>query len=230
MMLLNGSKWLINCCIPNHLVSDICGDLEEEYTTLVLPKHRQSHANFWLIQQTLSICSHFILTAKNLFSVFSTLIATSLLFTMIVAIFWLSDLSDPNVLSADFWQGWQAGNTYRVFFEPVLWNSVSKAFTHPIDWSLWFYQPALIYASVSLYLLHKIQAITKHAPKKALLAALVIIFIPHLGGWGLLFFVDIPMNQSGPIAAFTWLSTLYLLLPINYQVINTLKTHEGYAS
>jgi hypothetical protein len=31
------------------------------------------------------------------------------------------------------------------------------------------------------------------------------------------------MNESGPIVAFMWLTTLYLILPVSYQFINKIK-------
>lgn len=58
---------------------------------------------------------------------------------------------------------------------------------------------------------------------KYLLIMFAVITLPYLLGRVLFVFMDIEMNESGPIVAFMWLTTLYLILPISYQFINKIK-------
>ena len=223
MSILIWCKWFVCLCIPNYFSCDISGDLEEEYNTIMLPIYGRRKANRWLIKHTLTICTHFIFSTKNLLSVLISVVAVSVFSTMFISIFWLSDLTDASVLNDAFWQQWLAGNTYQIFFEPVLWQSISQVFTQSVDWSLWLYQPALIYALISLYFLYNICPLTKLSISKYLLVALTVIILPYFFGWSLFLFMDIKMNESGPIVAFMWLTTMYLIMPLSYQLINKIK-------
>jgi hypothetical protein len=55
---------------------------------------------------------------------------------------------------------------------------------------------------------------------------MLTLLLPYLIGSAMFFFMDVKMIEAGPIVAFMWLSTLYLVMPISYQLINKLKTSE----
>jgi hypothetical protein len=223
MSILTWCKWFILLSLPNYLSSDICGDLEEEYTTIALPLEGKRKANYWLVKQTLAICTHFLFSMKNCLSLLVITMAIFIFFTMGVSVFWLSDLADASVLNDVFWQQWLAGNSYQIFFEPILWQSIPQVFAQPVDWSLWLYQPALIYSLISFYFFYKAYELSKLSIMKSLLIAFAVITLPYLLGGALFVFMDIEMNESGPIVAFMWLTTLYLILPVSYQFINKIK-------
>jgi len=225
MSILTWSKWFIRLSIPTHLVDDISGDLEEEYTTIILPANNRFKAKFWLIQQTIFICAHFIFSLKNIGACLISVVAISLSFLMIVSVFWLSDLSDSDakMFSDFFWKKWLHGNSYQLFFEPAFWQSAPKVFLQPIDWSIWFYKPALIYAFILFFILHKINISKNLSVLEYFLMSTTGILLPYLAGNILFFFMNIKMTESGPIVAFMWLSTLYLMIPISYQLVRRLK-------
>ncbi|NQZ89576.1 MAG: hypothetical protein HRT54_18525 [Colwellia sp.] len=226
MSILTWCKWFIRLCSPNSFSDDICGDLEEEHTTISQSIKGKSNADLWMIQQTLKICIHFILSKNNLLSLLVSVAAISISFTMIVSVSWLSDLEDASVLSDAFWQQWLNGSTYQIFLEPVLWQSAPQAWSQPVDWNMWFYQPSVIYALISFYTLYKITAKLHLSITEYSLVSMLTLLIPYLIGNALFFFMDIKMTEAGPIVAFMWISTLYLILPISYQFINRLRMSE----
>jgi len=201
--------------------------LEEEYITITLPIYGKPKADRLLIKHTMEICTHFIFSTKNLLSFLVSVVAVSIFFTMAISVFWLSNLADISVLSDAFWQQWLAGNTYQIFFETLLWQSIPQIFAQPIDWSMWLYKPALIYALIAYYFLYKVCVITKLSIIKYLLIALTVIILPYFFGTALFLFMDIKMNESGPIVAFMWLNTLYLIIPFSYQLISKIKTSNS---
>lgn len=228
MSILTWCKWFLRLCIPKNIFDDICGDLEEEYSTLVRSSAKKHEANFWLFKHTLVICIHFIISKSNLLSLFVSVAAISISFTMIVSVFWLSDLADASVLTDTFWQQWLAGNTYKIFLEPILWQSIPLLLAHPVDWNLWFYQPSIIYALIALCILYKVTKSKSFSIIEQFLVSMIVVLLPYLFGSALFFFMNITMTEAGPIAAFMWLTTLYLVIPISYQLINKFKLVDDY--
>jgi len=219
---------MIYLCIPDHFSSDVCGDLEEEYTTILLSNNGRFKTNLWLIKHTLSICTHFIFSLKNLLLLLVSVVSISILFTMVLSVFWLSDLADASVLNDAFWQRWLAGNSYQLFFEPSLWQSTPKLLSQSVDWTLWLYQPALIYALISLVILYKVNtyrslSITQHS-----LASMIVLLLPYLVGSLLFSFINIQMTESGPVVGFMWLTTVYLIMPISFQLTKQIKRNDVY--
>jgi hypothetical protein len=228
MNILTWCKGLIYLCIPNHFFSDVCGDLEEEYTAMLLLLNGKPKANLWLVKHTVSICTHFIFSLKNLLLLFLSVVSIAILLTMILSVFWLSALSDASVLNDVFWQRWLAGNSYQLFFEPILWQSIPQVFAESVDWTLWFYQPALIYALISLYILYKVNTCHRLSITQHSLGSMTLLLLPYLVGNLLFYFMDINMTESGPIVGFMWLTTLYLIMPISYQFSKEIKKSDVY--
>lgn len=230
MSILTCCKWLIRLCTPNKFSDDICGDLEEEYNTISKSTDGKSNADIWMIKHTSKTCIHFLLSKNNLFSLLVSVAAISISFTMIVSVSWLSDLEDASVLSDAFWQQWLNGSTYKIFLEPVLWQSTPQIFSQPIDWNMWFYPSSVIYAIISYYILYKISSNLHLSITEYSLVSMLTLLLPYLIGNTLFFFMDVKMTEAGPIVAFMWLSTLYLVMPISYQFINKLKMSERCAT
>ena len=226
MSILTCCKWLIRLCIPSIFSDDICGDLEEEHNIISKSTHGKTNADIWIINNTLKTCIHFVLSKNNVFSLLISVAAISISFTMIVSVFWLSALEDASVLSDAFWQQWLNGSTYQIFLEPILWQSAPQVFSQTIDLHLWFYPSAVIYALVAYYILYKINANFHLSITEYSLVSMLTLLLPYLIGSAMFFFMDVKMIEAGPIVAFMWLSTLYLVMPISYQLINKLKTSE----
>ena len=165
---------------------------------------------------------------KNLLLLLVSVVSISILFTMILSVFWLSDLADVSVLNDEFWQRWLAGNSYQLFFEPSLWQSTPKLLSQSVDWTLWLYQPALIHALISLVILYKVNtyrslSITQHS-----LASMMVLLLPYLVGSLLFSFINIKMTESGPVVGFMWLTTVYLIMPISFQLTKQIKRNDVY--
>ncbi|TWX47176.1 hypothetical protein [Colwellia hornerae] len=236
MSILTSCKWFIRLCIPKCFSDDICGDLEEEYSTIVHSTITQSAneknqasmvANAWLIKHTCSICTHFILSKNNLLVLLVSVVVISISFLMILSVFWLSNLADARVLSDVLRQQWLAGNTYQIFLEPILWQSTFQLLSKPVDWNMWFYQPAIIYALTAFYILYNVTASIGISIIEHLLVSIILVLLPYILGNTLFFFIDIEMIKTGPIVAFMWLSTLYLIIPLGYQLVNKIKTNDS---
>jgi hypothetical protein len=226
MSILTCCKWLIRLCTPSNFSDDICGDLEEEHSTISKSTDGKRDADIWIIKNTSKTCIHFVLSKSNIFSLLISVTAISISFTMIVSVFWLSALEDASVLSDAFWHQWLNGSTYQIFLEPILWQSAPQVFSQTIDWNLWFYPSAMIYALIAYYILCKISVNFRLSITEYSLVSVLTLLLPYFIGSAMFFFMDVKMTEAGPIVAFIWLSTLYLVMPISYQLINKLKTSE----
>lgn len=219
--LLSISLWLFQYLLPDEVIDDISGDLEEEYTQYVLPEKGKFQANIWLLKQTLLTCSHHVFTYSNGLALLIALISLSVFFILSVAIRWLSNL-DATEVSDDFVKSLSSGGaSYKTFVEPAFWQFMPKSYQNFSEFGIWMWVElrAVLYSICAFCFMVKINKIFDLNIKSYALLAIALIFIPYIGGTYLFLFTDVSLKDAGPISATMLFTVWYMILPVGYQLI-----------
>jgi hypothetical protein len=221
------SLWLLQHLLPNKIKDDISGDLEEEYTKYILPEQGMLKSNVWLFKQTFLTCSRYVFTYSRGLVFLAATLCLAIFLTFAFAIIWLSNMYDPTTLSELFWQNWLAGHSHQVFFEPAFWQYLPEAYKYVFDINLWFDSIACLYTILALYFLAKIDKSKQLSVIKYIFLAIIFMVLPYLWGTYQFMFNDIALKKSGPIVATMWLTILYMILPVGYQIVRKLACQKS---
>ncbi|NQY66078.1 MAG: hypothetical protein HRT38_20865 [Alteromonadaceae bacterium] len=224
---LSVSLWLLQHLLPNKIKDDISGDLEEEYTKYILPEQGVLKSNVWLFKQTFLTCSRYVFTYSRGFAFLAATLCLTIFLTLAFAIVWLSNQYDPSTFSELFWQNWLSGHSHQIFFEPAFWQYLPEAYKYIFDINLWFDWIACLYTFLALYFLAKIDKSKQLSVMKYIFLALIFMVLPYLWGTYQFMFNDIVIKKSGPIVAIMWLTILYMILPIGYQIVRKLGSQKS---
>lgn len=183
-------------------------------------------SNIWLIKQTFLTCSRYVFTYSRSFALLAATLCLAIFLTLAFAIIWLSNMYDPTTLSKLFWQNWLSGHSHQVFFEPAFWQYLPEAYKYIFNINLWFDSIACLYTILALYFLAKIDKSKKLNVINYTILAIIFMVLPYLWGTYQFMFNDIVMKKSGPIVATMWLTILYMILPIGYQIVKKLSSQK----
>lgn len=225
--LLSIALWLFHHILPSDIKDDISGDLEEEYTEHVLPDKGQFKASIWLLKQTSLTCAYHVFNYSNglIFSV--TLISISVFFILTVGVSILGNVNVPELNNA-FWQEWGDGS-YKLFFHPAFWQYMPEFYLHYSEYggiTIWLEADPILYSICALYLIFKINKNFHLNIKTYVFFTMTLMFIPYFLGSYLLL-GDLVPTQIGPIVAIMWLTTVYMILPVGYQLIKKIIDNKG---
>lgn len=220
-LLLKFSLWLLKGILPAHLKNDICGDLEEEFLNYTSKENTEYQACVWLIKQTVSTAFRYACRGNNLLVVFTSVACISIFLTLNFAIIWLSDLDDISAYNDVFWQQWLQGYSYTVFWQFAFWQYVNSASYFSHNFGIFYDFNALIYTVIALLSLNFLRQRYEFSIAQIVFFSALLLLMPYLGAIIQFMLFDVQMKQSGPITAFVWLSTLYLILPVGYQIIRS---------
>lgn len=222
-LLLAICKSLILHCLPDKINDNVCGDIEEEYEQLVAKQNPKSQTNLWLIKHTLITCGYFMMTTNKLWTVLISVFSISLFMLMALAVIWLSNYSDVSAFSEQFWQQFSAGSLHIVFFEANFWQYSLHSLSQGSELHLWFDSAAFIYSIIALLIIMKIDNKNNQSIKPFLLISVSLMLLPYLFGSVILATQNIPMIEVGPIIATMWLTILYMIIPISFQLVQKLN-------
>lgn len=207
--------YLLKVVLPKSIQEDICGDLQEEFLHLQQNPANQMKAIKWLWLQTLSCSWRFIMTQQRFYSVLLIAMCLLLVFTLVVAINFLS-VAEPTAFKQDFWIN---GHVHQLFTDPALWQSVNKGLLSKFTVDLLFHPTAMLYALFSFTLVYWLDKKCRFSSLIYALLSLVALALPYVGGFMYFQLNDVALKQSGPIIAFMWLSVVYLLPLFTYGLV-----------
>jgi hypothetical protein len=133
-------------------------------------------------------------------------------------------------LSDTFWQEWHTENPHNIFFHPVFWQYLTEFhqyYNEYCGFSIWLKSDAILHSICVLYVITKISISFHLNVKIYTYFAITLMFVPYIWGTYLLFSSDLEPKQLGPIVASMWLTTVYIILPMGYQLIKKIISNNS---
>ncbi|NMH61306.1 hypothetical protein [Alteromonas ponticola] len=213
--------WLLDVTLPDTVKDDITGDLTEEYcgsTDTGLTKNK------WFWHQTIATCWRFTMTKQKLTSIGLATLSILLFGLIAYSILFLSVADDPVSFQKAYWTD---GNFHQFFFDEPLWQFIGANNLSQLTIDMFIHLPSLVWtvAALGLFVLVKKQFALSFS--KQLLAAVILILLPYVGGVAYFSLNEVALNQAGPILALMLISALYLLLPFTHLLVKELKAVQA---
>ena len=217
------ANYLMSVILPQRLLENMLGDLEEEF--FLLAKQDLKQANKWYWQQAMSTCMVYL--QKKLGSVevvgrlnFYLPIAMFLAVAGLIVV--LSILEDPEFISPTFWDELLQGKIHTALFSANFWHNFWNIL-RMAEWEMFIHFKSLIIATLNIVILLYLDKKQQASVIKLALWGYSLAFIPYILSILHIASHSFAAKQIGPIIATGTLSLLYMLLPVSYIVHHKLK-------
>ncbi|MEO0369529.1 MAG: hypothetical protein AAF197_12235 [Pseudomonadota bacterium] len=206
--------WLIDKCLPESIKDDVAGDLTEEFNQANKAKFER-YSHLW--QQTLGACWRYAPRNKPFVQSFGLALFTVLIsFVLIRAVMFLSFADDFTVYAKEYWTN---GSVHLSFVEPLFWKTMVGDNAYPFElWALidgWSYTWSISCLFAISLLSRKVSiGVTGYS-----IFTLIACVLPYLFGIYSFQYVGLGLKEAGPMIAFMWIPTLYILLPMSVVIM-----------
>lgn len=212
---------LLNVLVPSDLRDILVGDLNEEFWQRASIQPRDAALWFW--RQALMTSAHYVsnyLVSENLLRKLVLLVTALLLPTLLVGIFWLSNVDE---YSEYFWSNLLEGKMHVIAITPEFWREGSFMILHHAslqDIEMYLHGPSAIWAMTAFAVLYIRNRYSTFSAHQAAGWGTTLMLLPYLSG---LFFTQLSQlapNQVGPVIATMTISIVYIILPLAWFVLS----------
>ena len=218
---------LLALLLPKRFLSNVLGDLEEEFYQLA--EHDISQANKWYWRQSME--TSMIYLQKKFGSIeflgrlnFYLPLAMFVIVMALISI--LSNMEDPEFISPTFWDDLLQGKIHTALFSENFWHNF-WSFIQATDLNMLIHIPSLFIATVNIFVLLYLDKKQNASALKLAVWGYLLAFIPYV--WSIIHIMSnsFEAKQIGPIIATGIISLLYTLVPTSYLVHRKLKRNKA---
>jgi hypothetical protein len=213
---------LLEKCLPNSVKDEIIGDLHEQYFYSNEPLVLKQLSFWW---QAMLVISRYVILSKKLIAVIISAISCAIFFVCISALLFLSNSNDAQAFSKPYWTD---GNFYQFFIDPMLYQFMSTKMLEGINLQLFINLPSVLWSlgGVVFFVMLKRRSLLNL--QTIAMASLILLIGPYF--WGVMSFKtnEIPLQESGPIIAFSLVTVIYLIVPLTFLFVKQMlsRTHK----
>jgi len=206
---------LLNMILPNNLKTFILGDMQEEFSDLLL--EAPNRARYWYWKQGVTVGIYFLVRNALMMKAAAIgllCLSVTLFFSLVLTIAWMSNINTqvaPNVV-----EGLMHANIHYFLFDSYLLEYGFEVLSNELEMKTFIHPPSLIWATICIGILVR-KSRCKHFPSKSFtLLSIILIFLPYLVGYLYINFLYTSLEPVfvGPILATMIFPILYLTVPL----------------
>ena len=206
---------LLKIILPHNLKTFILGDMQEEFSDLLLKNHNR--ARYWYWKQGLIVGIYFLV--RNSLMIKAALIcllslSVTLFLSLVLTVAWMSNINTyvaPKVV-----EGLMHANIHYFLFDSYLLGYGFEVLSNKLDMKTFIHTPSLIWATLCIGILVR-KSRRKHFPSKSFTSlSMILIFLPYLVGYVYINFLYTYHEPAsiGPVLATMIFPILYLTIPL----------------